>query len=571
MDSSVHRYARRLAFMIILFGTSLVPSATAADQKPPVMLAVQSVPAAPPENAEKAVEPASAEVVVANRTVAVLRSSWHGYSAAIRAREAEARIREQIGQNIWQPVTADRFEEGFRILVAGRVVFNLLDADLNPFDPKTPEQARDQVVTRLNEALKASWEQGQLSVILLGILFAFLGTAVYLALIWLCLWLLRKLRDRVARFTPAQLSEMHEELAGLFAKPLQTVVNWSLRLAVGTFCVILTYQWITYCLRCFPWTRPWGFAMRGFAFEQARVVFHGILAAIPGLIFVGIIFLITRGLTRLLGLLFLAVEKRKVSLPGLYPDTIHVTRRLVYAILWLFAVIISYPYLPGSDSTAFKGVSIMVGFLISFGSSGVISQVASGIVLVYSRAFKPGDFVQVLETEGTVLSIGILSTKIETAKREQVSIPNNVIMSSTSKNFSSLAESQGVIVYTSITIGYDTPWRQVHALLLMAADRTAGLGQEPPPFVLQKGLNDFYAEYQLNAYLLEPARRARVLADLHANIQDAFNEYGVQITSPHYEADPATPKIVPRTGWYAPPAKPPAEPPALGPAEAAGG
>jgi small-conductance mechanosensitive channel len=285
---------------------------------------------------------------------------------------------------------------------------------------------------------------------------------------------------------------------------------------------------------------------------------QGVLAEIPNLIFVLLILLITRAISKLMQLFFVAVEEKRISMPGLHAETIPVTRRLAVAGLWIFALVVAYPYLPGSDSLAFKGVSVFLGLFLSFGSGGVISQAASGIVLVYSRAFKPGDYIRVAETEGTVLEVGILSTKVRTNKLEVVNLPNSVLLGSTCKNFSTLAQDKGLIVYTSVTIGYDTPWRQVHAMLLLAADRTEALRKEPQPFVVQIALSDFYVEYQLNANLDEPQRRLAVLAELHAHIQDVFNEYGVQIMSPHYENDPGgAAKMVPKEQWYAAPAEAP--------------
>ena len=362
----------------------------------------------------------------------------------------------------------------------------------------------------------------------------------------------------MAHLAPGKLSQMNEDLAGFFASPLRAMANWILRLGLVGMIVFLGYVWLTVSLRQFPLTQPWGDAMRGFFFDMVKRVAGGMLSALPGLAFVVVILFITRAAIRLLRLFFLAVEEGRLTIPGVHPDTAPVTRRMVTSILWIFALVMAYPYLPGSDSMAFKGVGVFLGLLISIGSSGVVSQAASGIILVYSRAFRPGDFVQIGDTEGTVLSIGLLSTKIRTNKREQVNIPNSVLTSTTTKNYSSLMEEKGVIVHTSVTIGYDTPWRQIHAMLLLAAGRTAELRKEPKPFVYQTALSDFYVEYQLNAYLAEPRNRPRVLAELHAHIQDVFNEHGVQIMSPHYENDPeGGAKLVPPAKWYPAPASGP--------------
>ena len=205
-----------------------------------------------------------------------------------------------------------------------------------------------------------------------------------------------------------------------------------------------------------------------------------------------------------------------------------------------------------------------MGLVASLGSTALVGQAASGLVLIYSRAFRPGDYVRIGDTEGTVLSLGMLSTKIRTIKQEEVTIPNAGLIGATLKNYSRMAGREGVILYTSVTIGYNAPWRQVHEMMMMAADRTAGLKKEPRPFVLQTALSDFYVEYQINAYLEEPQKRIPTLASLHAHIQDAFNEYGVQIMSPHYVFDPTEKVWVPKEKWFEPPAKPTERPQADG-------
>jgi small-conductance mechanosensitive channel len=244
-------------------------------------------------------------------------------------------------------------------------------------------------------------------------------------------------------------------------------------------------------------------------------------------------------------------------MPEALVETAQPTRRITNAVLWMLALVMVYPYLPGSDSPVFKGISVFVGLVISLGASGVVGQYLSGLVIMYSRALRVGDYVRVADHEGVVVALGMLSTKIRTNKREEVNIPNNLLVSTTTKNFSRLAGAEGVILYTTVTIGYDAPWRQVHAMLIEAAHRTPGLRTEPPSFVNQTALSDFYVEYQLNAHLERPEARIRVLADLHANIQDVFNEHGVQIMSPHYETDPADKKWVPRERWHEPPAAAP--------------
>jgi small-conductance mechanosensitive channel len=247
-----------------------------------------------------------------------------------------------------------------------------------------------------------------------------------------------------------------------------------------------------------------------------------------------------------------------MTIPGVYPETAHPTRRIIVALLWMFALIVSYKYLPGSDSEVFKGVSVFVGLVVSLGSTGVMNQLMSGLMVTYSRALRVGDFVRIGETEGIVIQLGTLSTKIKTLRNEEITIPNALVVSQATTNYSRHA-ADGIFAPTSVTIGYDAPWRQVHALLLLAAQRTDGVRTEPAPLVLQTELCDFYVKYTLAVCLSRPQQRYTILTTLHANIQDAFNEYGVQIMSPNYEADPNSAKVVPPSRWYAAPAPPPSD------------
>jgi small-conductance mechanosensitive channel len=325
---------------------------------------------------------------------------------------------------------------------------------------------------------------------------------------------------------------------------------------VGLF---LVYVWLTFELNQFPYSRPWGEAFRGFLLQRISRLGLGMLGALPNLFSVLLIVFVTRIVVKLAGLFFDSVEHQRVSVPWIYPETALTTRRLATVFLWLFALALAYPYLPGSETEAFKGISVFVGLMISLGSSGIVNQLMSGLMITYSRALQPGDFVRIGDVEGTVTQLGMLSTKLKSPRREEVTIPNAVLFASTTTNYSRLHQSEGVYAPTSVTIGYDVPWRQVHALLILAAERTAGVRRQPAPVVRQTALRDFYVEYTLLVSLENPASRAPVLDALHANIQDAFNEFGVQIMSPNYEADPEGPKLVPREKWFAAPANPPAQ------------
>jgi small-conductance mechanosensitive channel len=309
-------------------------------------------------------------------------------------------------------------------------------------------------------------------------------------------------------------------------------------------------------LAFFPYTRPWGEALGRNLVDALATFGRAALHAVPGLLFVALIFVLTRFVVRLIRAFFDGVQSRRIEVEWIDDATARPTGRLITAVIWLFAFVAAYPYLPGSGSEAFKGIGVFVGLMLSIGASGVVNQAVSGLMLMYTKALRPGEFVKIGDTEGTVTSVGFLTTRIETLRNVEVSIPNAVIAGNVTLNFSRLAPRGGVRVPTSVTIGYDTPWRQVQAMLQLAASRTHGLASEPAPRVFQTALQDFYVEYTLIVTVTDPRERPKVLDELHGHIQDVFNEHGVQIMSPNYEADPGEKKVVPREQWFAAPASP---------------
>jgi small-conductance mechanosensitive channel len=305
----------------------------------------------------------------------------------------------------------------------------------------------------------------------------------------------------------------------------------------------------------FPYSQPWSSALASYLLGVVTRLADGAIQALPGLMTVAIIFLITRAVARLATNFFREVERGTLTVAGFQPETARATRRVVVTIVWLFAITVAYPFIPGSRTDAFKGVSLFAGLLFSLGSAGLLNQIMSGLVVTYSRAMRPGEYVRVGEMEGVVTELGVLCTKIVTRKKEEIAIPNAVLVAATTTNYSRLAGVDGAILSTSVTIGYDAPWRQVHALLTLAAERTDGVRRQPRPWVLQRTLSDFFVEYVLLFHVDHPEDRVVVLSDLHAQIQDAFNEHGVQIMSPHFEAQPEGQVLVPRGQWSPPPAQ----------------
>jgi small-conductance mechanosensitive channel len=416
-------------------------------------------------------------------------------------------------------------------------------------------RAAQQAAENLKQALRARAASGQRS----GLLPALTRVAIATLLLLVVIWLLRRARVwGVARLqTTAALAQ---RFPPVLATDLQAHVlraaQVSMRVMLAAAVLVLGYLWVAYSLEQFPYTAPWGERLGLFLFDLLWEFGRGALAALPGLFVVLIIVLIARWCARVINVIFAGVQSGTISLPGLERETARTSQTLLIFVIWLFALVVAYPYIPGSETDAFKGLSVLIGLMITLGSTGLINQVISGLFVIYSRSVRPEDYVRIGEIEGEVISIGSLATKLRTPRREEITIPHSVLVATATTNYSRLAGADGMVITASVTIGYDVPWRQVHALLLLGASRTRGIRKEPPPGVLQRELSDFYVQYQLLAHLEDGKNRAAVISELHAQIQDAFNEYGVQIMSPHFESQPKKPVFVPQSDWYAAPARP---------------
>ena len=257
---------------------------------------------------------------------------------------------------------------------------------------------------------------------------------------------------------------------------------------------------------------------------------------LPNLIVVAIIGLLTYYLSRLIRFVFGHIKQGDLKIRGFYSDWAEPTEKLVRMLVIVLALVVAFPYLPGAKSPAFQGISIFLGVLLSLGSSSAVANALAGIILTYMRSFLVGDWVQIGDTIGEVTEKTLLVTRVLTPKAEIITIPNATVMSGSVKNYSVEARKSGVIFHTSVTIGYDAPWRTVHRLLIDAAAATQHVLQQPDPFVLQNRLDDFYVSYELNAYTDAPSRMLNIYSDLHQNIQDKFNEAGVEICSPHFSS-----------------------------------
>ncbi|CAN5423468.1 mechanosensitive ion channel [soil metagenome] len=301
--------------------------------------------------------------------------------------------------------------------------------------------------------------------------------------------------------------------------------------------ILLIYLSLPLIFSVFPETKSFTDTLLGWVLSPAKKVLMGFLAFLPNLFTIVVIYFITNWIIKGIKLFFSEIESGNIQLNGFHKDWAMSTFGILKFILYAFMVVVIFPYLPGSDSAAFQGVSVMLGLLFSLGSSSAITNMIAGLVITYMRPFKIGDRVKIGEVVGDVLEKTMLVTRIRTIKNEDITVPNATVLSSSTINYSSNALDQGLILHSTVTIGYDVPWKKMHEALLNAADRTDMLLKDPKPFVLQTSLDDFYVSYQINAYTKEANKQATIYSFLHANIQDCCNEAGIEILSPHYRAE----------------------------------
>jgi small-conductance mechanosensitive channel len=477
--------------------------------------------------------------------------------AAERAAEIAANITAVASDRSFRPETLQAFDRGTLTEIAGgpRVMMYLSDEDARLEGAQRSllalvyvDRIRQSIVDYRTARTRPSLTAGAARAA------AAIGATA--GLLVLLLWLLRRgeamLQHAFNRRTAALAAEsrhiLRVERIWQLLRGVLGVVRAALVLLVALFL-------LQYVLVQFPWTRGAGVRLFEYVAGPLSAAAQEIVAAIPSMVLLAALFFITRYLMSLARLYFDAIQRGRIRLQNFEPEWAHPTYNLVRVIVIIFALIIAYPLIPGSDSDAFKGLSILAGVMLSLGSTSAVANIVAGYMIVFRRAFRIGDRVKIGQIAGCVTDVRLQVTHIRTAKNEEISIPNSVILGSEVLNYSRPAREGKLILHTDVRVGYQAPWRQVEAMLIEAARRTPDLLKEPPPFVLQEQLGDFAITYQINAYSDRADRMLYIYADLHRNILDEFNEHGVQIMTPAYESDPETPKIVARDEWFSAPAR----------------
>ena len=506
-------------------------------------------------DAAQAGEPAVAPVVLDGDTLFSVRgiSSFPAERRAGRIAEA---IRE-VAADRTVPVESLAAAEtplGTLLTAGGKRVLALVDADAE-LEGVSRGVLAEAYRQRIAEAVTEYRREREPSVLWRNGARAALATLGLVIVLWLASRILRRLRSALDRRYRARISDVHiHSFEIVRAEQLWHALHRGISVTAGVVALVVVYVYLNYVLLLFPWTRGLGRNLLAIMLRPLVTLGTGAVAFLPDLVFLVVLVVITRWLLKLVKLYFRRVAAGTITMAGFDAEWATPTERILRLVLIAFALVIAYPYIPGSGSEAFKGISLMLGLVFSLGSSSVISNVVAGQSLAFRRAFKVGDRVKIGEHIGEVTDIRLLTTFLRSPKNEQIVIPNSNILNSDVVNYSALASQSGLILHTIVGIGYETPWRQVEAMLLEAAARTPGLLREPPAFVLQKLLGTFAVDYELNAYCDNTRGLLLLYTALHRNILDVFNEYGVQIMTPAYEGDTEQPKVVARENWHLAPA-----------------
>jgi len=501
-----------------------------------------------------------ADVVIDGELVMRVRGTA-SFPAERRAAEIKQRI-IAIARDARVPADAITIKEGDErttLAIGSQHIVDLLDADA-ALEEINRHVLAGALKNRIVETIAAYRRDRSPDVLLEKGVYAIAAIAVSAGLI-VVVWLgFHRLADLLDRRLQRQIKELEAKSARLIrARSLTGLLRGLIKLVVLGLVVLTLYLSINYVLGLFPWTRGAADLLFGLILDPLKEIGTGVLATIPDLIRLVILYLVTRYVLKMIHGFFAGIDNGHVKLPSFERDLAWPTYRIVRLLVVAFAVVMAYPYIPGSDSEAFKGISVLLGLVISLGSSSIIGNIIAGYSLIYRRPFKVGDRVKIAGTIGEVTEIRVLTTRLRSLKNEDVVIPNTAVLNGEVINYSTLARERGLILHTTVGIGYETPWRQVEAMLKQAAERTSGLLNKPRPFVLQQALGDYAVTYEINAHCNDPNNMMQIYSALHRNILDIFNEYGVAIMTPSYVADPSEPKLVPKDQWYAPPAQPPAD------------
>jgi small-conductance mechanosensitive channel len=461
---------------------------------------------------------------------------------AFSAHDRAQKISERLQKLVFAPgadlsaITTSDSDYGTEIRLGDNVLLIVTDDDANRAHLSRGAVAKYCVGQVRNSILQVRHEHGAKFLIKAAI-YAAAILLLYLGLVWLVVQGSRRLLQRLQRADAPLFKGIKIQRSEILAgERLAGVLTWIVRVLRAVLLFILSWFFLAIEFSFFPWTRVHGRQLLDYVFTPIRFVGTAVIDYLPKLFYMVVIIAVMYFVLKFIRILAREFQRGNIRIRGFYPEWIKPTYNIIRFLLIAFTAVIIYPFLPGSNSPAFKGVGLFLGVLVSLGSTSAVANIVAGTILTYTRGFRVGDWVKIGDNIGDVISQNMLATHLQTFQKEEVVIPNSVVLGSHVINYSFLGQTEGVILHTSVTIGYDTPWRTVHGLLLEAAAKTHDILPDPAPFVLQRQLEDSYVQYEINAYTRNPHAMFVTYSNLHANIQDCFYAAGVEIMSPVYHS-----------------------------------
>ena len=460
------------------------------------------------------------------------------YSAQARAERITRRVEEAIRDRSIKDltVTVTEAQGSSELRVGTRLLMVVTQNDAAVLGVSRASLAQ-QFATEFQTALQRERLRYAPGTLIRSAAYAFVATMLFIMAVWITRRLTRALHRIILRGVEARSESLRAIQAEMLADDrIGRGLDAAIRALRAVVIVVLLDLYLTYVLGLFPWTSPIGRRLLPFAITPMMAVVRAFVGYLPNFFFVVVIIAVFYVVIKLVGLFFRQIELGRLVFQNFPAEWADPTKKIVRVLLIAFGLVVAFPYLPASNSPAFAGVSVFIGVLFSLASSSALSNMIAGTLLTYTGAFRVGERVKVGDAFGDIIETSLLVTRVRTIKNENITIPNGLVLGSAVTNYSRSASTLGLILHTSVTIGYDAPWRKIHDLLIAAARDTPGILDEPRPFVWQTALNDFYVTYEINAYTNTPRDMIEIYAALHARIQDTFYAAGVEIMSPHFTA-----------------------------------
>ena len=481
-------------------------------------------------------------VMLDNQELFTIRQGIGSFSAQERAKSITARIEKIADDDALSPedltIKIDPEDKNPSIILGDTVIATITSKDAK-LHAVSQEVLAERALAKIKAAIVRYRQERQPDNLLKDAALTVSATLSTVLIFWVIIFISSRVFPQIQRLitslVPGVVFQNFEIISS------QTIGIFSLRVLqfIRTLIILtILYFYLTFVLRLFPWTRKFGDGFLQYFFSALEVFSQEIAKYLPNIFIILLIIFITYYLLRAIKPFFTALERENLVIHGFYPDWAKPTYNLLSLLIIALAIVIAFPYLPGFNSPAFQGVSVFLGVLFSLGSTSAIANVVGGIILIYTRSFQLGDKISIGDVIGDVIEKGLLVTRIRTPANRIITIPNSSLLNTNVINFSVSQREfeQPLILQTTVTLGYDLPWRKVHETLKEAALATKFIVSEPAPFVLQTSLDDFYVSYQLNAYTDHPSKMVYIYSELHQNIQDKCNEVGIEIMSPHYKA-----------------------------------